>query len=436
MALCKRPLERSAVGTLRPHLGAKLSFASGAGGRYGAKRDGGRGENLRRPISLLKGVKKMFDSIRNWLTRTDSHQADRRQLEAEARQFRLPSETLPQVFKYLFFAGLAFLNYRLFAEAVPGAWGQSTGCVAVMAEAIALYASHNFSRSAGLFRAALGLSGGLLMAFSLVHGTFSILDLIGAADISEAIEYYSRVIAFPLLAGLLGLSVISLTMTHPKNLVRLKQALAHTSIVIGRAQAASELELMRAQSIIEQARLDRQRERTRRESEYLVEIEKLIGLEERKRAMVSQISDPTLRESLAREMGIDPDGFPTMLDTDAGSRSGRNRSDLRSYAGDANNATIATQSDAERRSVATQDGLAILRDTLSDLAFSRPGRWFKVDLRSDHVLVRLNYRKQGKELTERSAKAGLDILTDATRMERNAFTERLRKFLNQKGFEL
>lgn len=247
----------------------------------------------------------MFNSIRNWLTRADRHQADIRALEAEARAFRLPSETLPQVFKYLFFAGLGFLNYRLFAHAVPGAWGQATGAVAVMAEAVALYSTHNFSRSAGLFRASLGLSGVLLMGFSMVHGTFSILDLIGVADISEAVRYYSRVVAFPLLAGLLGLAVVALTMTHPKNIVRLKQALAHTRVVIGRAEAASELELMRAQSVIEQARLDHFSERTRREAEYLAEVEKLISVEERKRAMVARISDPALRESLARELGVD-----------------------------------------------------------------------------------------------------------------------------------
>jgi hypothetical protein len=50
-------------------------------------------------------------------------------------------------------------------------------------------------------------------------------------------------------------------MTHPKNIVRLRQALAHRRIVIGRAEAASELELMRAQSVVEQARLNRFKER-------------------------------------------------------------------------------------------------------------------------------------------------------------------------------
>ena len=141
----------------------------------------------------------MFDSVKNWLGRKDRHQAEVAKLENEAKDFRLPSETLPQIFKYLFFVGLGFLNYRLFSHAVPGLWGQATGLVAVMAEAIALYAAHNFSRSAGLFRLCLGASGFVLMAFSLVHGTFSILDLIGAADVSQAVQYYSRLVAFPLL---------------------------------------------------------------------------------------------------------------------------------------------------------------------------------------------------------------------------------------------
>src|SRR5262249_36655996 len=163
--------------------------------------------------SPLERSEAMFDSIKNWLSRTDRHQADRQKLEAEARDFRLPSETLPQIFKYLFSTGLGFLNYRLFSHAVPGLWGQATGVVAVMAEAIALYATYNFSRSAGLFRFSLGASGIVLMAFSMVHGTFSILDLIGVADLSHAVQFYSRIVAFPLLAGLLGVSVVAITMT-------------------------------------------------------------------------------------------------------------------------------------------------------------------------------------------------------------------------------
>jgi hypothetical protein len=247
----------------------------------------------------------MFDSIRNWMGRTDLQHAEARELEAEARQFKLPSEILPQIFKHIFFIGLAFLNYRLFAHAVPGAWGQATGCVAMIGEGLALYCAHNFSRASGWFRGSLGIFGGALMLFSLVHATFSILDLMRLASISATVRDYSRFVAFPLLAGLVGVALIAITMTHPKNIVRLKQALAHTRIVVGRAEAASDLQLMRAQSAVEQARLDRMKERSNREHEYLGELQKFIGLEERKRKIVGSISDGALRESLARELGIE-----------------------------------------------------------------------------------------------------------------------------------
>ncbi len=138
-------------------------------------------------------------------------------------------------------------------------------------------------------------------------------------------------------------------------------------------------------------------------------------------------------DEVGRIVEADED-FPDELD--ASSQSGRNQSNLRSYASDANNATIATQSDAERCRVATQDGLAILRDTLSDVAFTSPGKWFKCDLRPDHVLVRLNYREQGREMTERSAKLRLDVLINAVQMPRDQFRARVKRSLRRGGFEI
>lgn len=247
----------------------------------------------------------MFDSVKNWFGRADDQEADRRALEAEGKQFKLPSEWFPQACKYLFFVGLGFLNYRLFADAVPGGWGVATGIMAMMAEAIALYATHYFSRSSEKYRWALGISGAVLMTFSIVHATFSILDLIGVRGISTTVRYYSQVVAFPLLAGLIGLAVVALTMTHPKNLIRLRQARSHTRVAIGRAEAASELELNRAEKVVEFARLDRIKERRRNEAEYIGEVKGLIDLEQKKRDMVMRIPDRDLREKLARELGIE-----------------------------------------------------------------------------------------------------------------------------------
>lgn len=250
----------------------------------------------------------MFDSIKNIFNRGDSRKAEMSKLEAEASQFKLPSEWFPQACKILFFIGLAFLNYRLFAEVVPGAWGTATGIVAMLSEALAVYCSHYFSRAAGWFRLSLGLCGCLLMIFALIHGTFSIFDLIGVWEFGEDIEFYSRVVAFPLLAGLIGLTVLALTMTHPNNIVRLKEALAHTRIAVGRAEAASDVRLMRTRSVIDDARLEHQREKTRRESEYLTELREYVSIEQEKRRLVQGIPDPDLRQALAREMGITDPG--------------------------------------------------------------------------------------------------------------------------------
>jgi len=107
---------------------------------------------------------------------------------------------------------------------------------------------------------------------------------------------------------------------------------------------------------------------------------------------------------------------------------------------DPNRTTIATQSDAKRSRVATQaatqDGLAILRNTLRDIAFKCPGKWFKVDARSAHLLIRLNRREQGKEVTEQSDKFKLDLLTEAVEMPPDKFRARLTRLLIKKGFQI
>jgi hypothetical protein len=245
-------------------------------------------------------------SVKDYFNRNGERDKEKATLEGEAKQFRTPSEVLPQILKFIFFAGLGFLNYRLFSKTVPGFWGQATGIVAVMAEAIALYSTHNFSRSSGFFRLTLGLSGSILMIFAIAHSTFSFLDLVGVAEVSPIVHSYARVVAFPLLASLLGLSVVAITMTHPKNRVRLEQAKAHTEVLTGRAKTASELELMRAHSLIDTAHLEHQREKTQREQEYLVELRKQVATEQQKIELVASIPDPGLREKMARELGIDP----------------------------------------------------------------------------------------------------------------------------------
>ncbi|HKQ90201.1 MAG TPA: hypothetical protein VJZ77_05935 [Blastocatellia bacterium] len=82
------------------------------------------------------------------------------------------------------------------------------------------------------------------------------------------------------------------------------------------------------------------------------------------------------------------------------------------------------------------EGAKRLREALSDISFHTPGRSFKIDIKSAYLWIRQMQANQGTQETIHSAKVKLDILTDAITMERSAFTERLRKFLNQNGFEL
>jgi len=82
------------------------------------------------------------------------------------------------------------------------------------------------------------------------------------------------------------------------------------------------------------------------------------------------------------------------------------------------------------------EGLKRLRETLRDISFRLAGVSFKADVKADAVWIRAMRANAGTQETTHSAKAKLDILRDAMRMEREAFRARLEKFLDENGFEL
>jgi hypothetical protein len=82
------------------------------------------------------------------------------------------------------------------------------------------------------------------------------------------------------------------------------------------------------------------------------------------------------------------------------------------------------------------EGLKRLREALRDISFRLAGRCFKVDVRGDVVWVRLVRANNSTQETVSTAKAKLDILSDAMTMPRQAFRERLEKFLQQNGFDI
>jgi len=251
----------------------------------------------------------MFDTIRRYFDSGDTREAEMRKLKSEAGQFKLPSEVFIKFCKFLFFAGLAFLNFRLFNEIVPGLYGTLIGVVAMLAEALAIYCHHYFSRASSWFRYALGASGLVLIAFSITHATFSIFDLIGVYEYSEDVRFYSRVVAFPLLAGLIGISVLILSLTHPNNIIRMKESFLHTQVATDRAAAASQSELMRTQSALDDIRMEFLKERSRRDREQVKTLASYISTRNEITGLLASIPDQALRAELAQGMGVSPESI-------------------------------------------------------------------------------------------------------------------------------
>lgn len=96
--------------------------------------------------------------------------------------------------------------------------------------------------------------------------------------------------------------------------------------------------------------------------------------------------------------------------------------------------TDAPKKATQARDVATRAaGLVILRQALKDLASALPGRWFKADVKADHVLIRLCHREGGRELTHAKGKFTLLVLDDAQTMEFAEFRKRLKNLLEKKS---
>ena len=77
-----------------------------------------------------------------------------------------------------------------------------------------------------------------------------------------------------------------------------------------------------------------------------------------------------------------------------------------------------------------------LREALRDISFRLPGRCFKVDVRGDAVWVRMVKANNSTQETIASAKAKLSILHDAMTMSRDAYRDRVERFLQQNKFEI
>ncbi len=88
------------------------------------------------------------------------------------------------------------------------------------------------------------------------------------------------------------------------------------------------------------------------------------------------------------------------------------------------------------------NGLATLREALSDISFYHPNTSFKAYIKPDapkapdHVLVRAMLAREGTQETIYSTKLKLSVLDDALQMPHDQFRARLTRTLNRAGFQL
>ena len=90
----------------------------------------------------------------------------------------------------------------------------------------------------------------------------------------------------------------------------------------------------------------------------------------------------------------------------------------------------------EQLSDREREGLKAIRETLKVVSARLPGFCFKSYAKGNVVWVMMMRANYGTQETVASAKAGLVILRDAIRMPREAFRDRLEKFLRENGFEI
>src|SRR5215471_1311600 len=97
---------------------------------------------------------------------------------------------------------LGYWNFRLFIDTIPGFDGIITGLVALGVEATAFWCVHHHHRSTGNHQQTMTIVAIILGLFSLSHATMSVIHR-NAYGLTDFINFYSHVVAFPLLLILL-----------------------------------------------------------------------------------------------------------------------------------------------------------------------------------------------------------------------------------------
>ena len=227
------------------------------------------------------------------------------QIKKEAEGFNLAGTGgFLSVVKYLVFAILASLNFHLFYTHAPGIWGVLIGCVALMFEACAIYFWNKQNQSADRHQLALQAFAIIFTVLSFVHGTAALYQLAGVGpDITAVVEVYSRYVAFPLLFGLMVLSVCTLHYCHWSTQISNARAKAMLEMERRRAELMTETMALETEAAVETMRLEHFKQKVILEEGYVRAVEEFAKVKQRGLATINAITDPDVRTELFNAIG-------------------------------------------------------------------------------------------------------------------------------------
>lgn len=193
---------------------------------------------------------------------------------------------------------LGYWNVRLFIDSIPGISGWITALVALSLEGTALYCVHNFTRSVKFHKAMLGLFGILLFAFSLAHATMSVIHSNGYTWGKSTIDFYSHVVAFPLLLILLTVSIVTLSLTHWSGGIMKDLAATRLASMLNRARVLMQQSKMLDDQELVYLRAQVLEQDTQIQSDLIPVVRRRASIAEQLARLLESIDDLKLRAQL------------------------------------------------------------------------------------------------------------------------------------------
>jgi hypothetical protein len=196
---------------------------------------------------------------------------------------------------------LAVWNANLFVSTIPGWMGRFTAFVAVNLELTVLYCVHNYTRSVDDHKKWLGRFAVILGLFSLIHAVFAIVHHTGYAGPSHLIDFYSHVLALPIIVILLSVTVATLAMKHWSAEVIMDLAVSKLDSLRNRARVLMEQHRLLDAQELSELKAELFDQETALKITLIPIVRRRIEASEQLEQMIEEIDDPVLKREVRRD---------------------------------------------------------------------------------------------------------------------------------------